>query len=343
MEGEHHFERIVGGTEEEKYAAWNELQRMFESKNEQLQKYELEKTEEDLEIIEEATATVDTMVKKWGGDPKPIPIEKIHMLKLGSIREMTNGSLANGIHKVLSGNIGVEKERSPLGIVSTIGHELFHAKSFKAARVGESPEDVRLYRSGISMIDRKSGVEAGKEKEYFGILEEAIVAESTRQFFEKIKTNHLFKKEAEALNKIEDWVIHSLRKEKRFDEEFLGKLKGELKYVPEAQEIVKKVESYSEDEEKRAAYATGFFMRLAQEKKIGSWERYEERNKLYRLMDEIVAKSDGKFKDRDAVFDELATANYSGKYFKVARMFEEILGKGSFRRLAEEFSEKKEE
>jgi hypothetical protein len=52
--------------------------------------------------------------------------------------------------------------------------------------------------------------------------------------------------------------------------------------------------------------------------------------------------SGGKFKNRDEVFDEFAKANFSGNYLPLARTVEGVLGKGSFRRLAEEFSEEPE-
>lgn len=342
MESEHRFERIVGGTQEEKWAAWNELQRLFESKSEDLQKYELEKTEQDVEIIEETTAVVDQMIKRWDGDPKPLPIDKIHILKPSSIKEISKGALGGGMHQPLGSNIGVEKKPSSLEFANTVAHELFHAKSYKVARIGESPEDIRLYRSGISMFDRKTAEESGKEKEYFGILEEAIVAESTKKFFEKISERPVFKKEAKALETIAGWIVGGLRQSGYPDEEFLENLKGELKYVPNVQEIVKKTLAYSKDEKKRAAYAAGWFNALMKDKKVESWERYYERKELYKLMDEIVAKSGGQFTSRNAVFDELAKANYSGKYFRIARIIEGILGKGSFRQLAEKFSIKKE-
>ncbi|MEK7168067.1 MAG: hypothetical protein AAB791_03650, partial [Patescibacteria group bacterium] len=61
--------------------------------------------------------------------------------------------------------------------------------------------------------------------------------------------------------------------------------------------------------------------------------------KMYELLDRLVAGSDGKFKHRDEVFDEFARANFSGNYLPLARIVENILGRGMFKKMAEEFGE----
>lgn len=332
-----HYERVVGGTEESREAALEKLQQWFETKSESLSEYELNKSEQDVKIIKEITAVVDKMVGEWEGDPKPLPIEKVHILEPGSIKEISKGKISGGIHQPLGLDIGIEKSQSLLETASAISHELFHAKSYKAARVGKTAEDVRLYRSGISMIDRKTDVVSGEEKEYFGILEEAIVAESTKRLLDQIKEKPIFKKEAEALDRMRDWITKYLRKT-GVPEKKLRLLESELKYIPDIGNIVQRVLTYSNEEEKRAAYAAGTFQRLVEEKKVESWERYEERSALNNLMDKIISKSRGRFENRDEVFEEFAKANYSGKYFRIARIIESALGKGSFRELAEKFS-----
>jgi len=51
MEGKTHYERIVGGTEEEKQVASKGLQETFDERSKDLSEYELEKSLEDLEIL----------------------------------------------------------------------------------------------------------------------------------------------------------------------------------------------------------------------------------------------------------------------------------------------------
>jgi ribosome-associated toxin RatA of RatAB toxin-antitoxin module len=67
-------------------------------------------------------------------------------------------------------------------------------------------------------------------------------------------------------------------------------------------------------------------------------ERYDERIKMYELMDNLIAKSGGRLKNRDEVFGEFAKAHFSGNYLPLARMVENTLSKGSFRELANKFS-----
>lgn len=338
MEGKTHYERIIGGTPEEKEVASMELQAIFEERSEKLAEYEIEKSPEDLEILKKTESVIDRMVAQYGGEPKPLPLDHIYVLKPGSVLAMTEGKLSGGIHKPLGLKIGVERGKSKSLFVSTVAHELFHLKSYKSARVGKSGEDVRLYRSGLLMIDRKDpNEEMGDEKEYFAMLEEAIVAECTKKFLDEISKDSAFSEEAEAVKKFRDWVVAYYRSG-GIPEEKAKEFERELKYISEPQDKVERVLTFSDDKEKRQAYAAGMFGALYEKGEVETVERYRERKKLYEFLDKLVENSGGKFKNRDEVFDEFAKANFSGNYLPLARTVESILGKGSFRRLAEEFS-----
>jgi len=345
MEGKTHYERIIGGTQEEKDVASKELQTAFEERSEKLAEYEIEKSPEDLEILRKTEAIIDRMVAQYGGESRPLPLDHIYVLKPGSVLAMTEGKLAGGIHKPLGLKVGVERGKSKSLFASTVAHELFHLKSYKSARVGKSGDDVLLYRSGLSMIDRKDpNEEMGEEKEYFAMLEEAIVAECTKKFLDEISKDETFSEEAEAVKKFRDWVVAYYRSG-RIPEEKAKEFERELRYISEPQDKVERVLAFSDDEGKRQAYAAGMFRALYEKGEAETVERYRERKMLYELLDKLVEGSGGKFKNRDEVFDEFAKANFSGNYLPLARTVEGILGKGSFRRLAEEFSEepKKEE
>ncbi len=342
MEGKTHYERIIGGTQEEKEAASQELQSAFDERSQKLAEYEIEKSPEDLEILRKTETIIDRMVSEYGGEPKPLPLNHIYVLKPGSVLAMTEGKLAGGIHQALGLKVGVEREKSKLLFASTVAHELFHLKSYKSARIGKTTDDVRLYRSGFSMIDRKDpNKEMGEEKDYFAMLEEAIVAECTKRFLDKISKDEAFSEEAEAVKKFRDWVVAYYRRD-GMPEETAKEFERELIYISEPQDKVERVLAFSDDEEKRQAYAAEMFRTLYEKGEFEAVERYQERKKLYELLDKIIEGSAGKFKNRDEVFDEFAKANFSGNYLPLARTVENILGKGSFRRLAEEFSEEPE-
>lgn len=338
MEGKTHYERIVGGTEEEKRIASKELQDTFDERSKDLSEYEIEKSPEDLEILKKTEAIVDSIVARYDGEPKTLPLDHIYVLKPGSILAMTEGRLAGGIHKPMGLKIGVERGKSKSLFASTVAHELFHLKSYKSARVGKSGEDVRLYRSGLSMFDRKNpDEEGGEEKEYFAMLEEAIVAECTKKLLDEITGDSVFSEEAKAVRKFRDWVVVYYRSG-GVPEEKVKEFEKELKYISEPQDKVERVLAFSDDEKKREAYAAGMFGALYEKGEVETMERYTERKKLYELLDKLVVSSGGKFRSRDEVFDEFAKANFSGNYLPLARTVESILGKGSFRKLAEEFS-----
>lgn len=338
MEGKTHYERIVGGTAEEKKAASKELQDVFEERSEELAGYELEKTPEDLEIINKTESLVDRIVAHYGGEPKPLPLDHIYVLKPGSVLAMTEGKLSGGIHMPLGVKIGVERGKSKSLFASTIAHELFHLKSYKSARVGKSGEDVRLYRSGLSLFDRKDpNEEEGEEKEYFAMLEEAIVAECTKKLLDEISKDSAFSEEAEAVKRFIGWVM-AYAPRRGISEEKAKEFEKELKYISNPQDKVDRVLAFSDNEEERQTYAAGMFSALYEKGEVETVERYKERRKLYELLDKLTANSGGKFKNRDEVFNEFARANFSGNYLSLARTVESIMGKGSFRKIAEEFS-----
>jgi hypothetical protein len=339
MEGKTHYERIIGGTEKEKKDAHRTLQKTFDERNEKIAKYELEKTPEDLELIQKTENIVGSIVTGYKGDPKPTPIDHIYILKQGDVFLASDKRFRGGFHQPFGENVIIEKQKSKLLFVSTLAHELFHLKSYKAARVGKSTEQIHLYRSGFSMFDRKNidAAETGDEKEYFAILEEAIVAQCAQNFLEIAEKDEMFRKESEASKKIIEWVLAFYRRN-GMPEEQATEFIDELKYIDGAEDKVKAILDFSDDENKRQAYAAGMFKAMYEKGDVIMHERYNERKRLQKLLGEIVEKSNGKFKDIDEVFDEFAKANFSGNYLPLARIIEDIFGKGSFRKLAEEFS-----
>lgn len=314
MEVKAHYERVTGGTPEEKEAAFRELQAIFDVRSKKFAEYEVEKSPEDLEVLKKTELIVDRIVAQYGGKPKALPMDHIYVLKPGSILAMTEGKFADGIHRPLGLVIGVEKGKSKLLFAGTVAHELFHFKSYKSARVGRSGEDVRLYRTGLSMIDKKDpSEELGEEKKYFAVLEEAIVAECTGKFLDEISKDDAFSAEAGAVKKLRNWIAAHYRYS-GIPEEEVKEFERELQYIADPQNKVEQVLASSDDEEKRQAYAAGMFRALHEKGETEMVERYVERKKLYELLDRLVENSSGKFKNRNEVFDEFAKANFSGNY-----------------------------
>jgi len=188
------------------------------------------------------------------------------------------------------------------------------------------------------MIDKKDPLKKeGEEKKYFGMMEEAIVVECTKKFLKIISKNEIFREEIEALDSLKKWIASYYRRN-GVVEEIVEEFEKEIKYISNPIKKVEDVLAFSEDEVQRSAFTAGMFSSLSKEGGVDGLERYIERKKLYELLDKIVSSSKGKFTSRDEVFEHFARANFSGKYLPLARMVEDILGKGSFRKIAEDFS-----
>jgi len=337
-----HYERIIGGSEEEQEAAREELQNSFDKKSEDFTEHEIEKTPEDRELIKKTESIVDRMVTQYGGEPKNLPIDHIYILKPGSVDTITEGEHAGALTQPHGLKIGIEQKESKFLFASGVAHELFHLKSYKSARLGNSPENIHLYRNGLQMYERKDpNVEVGEEKEYFSKLEEAIVAECVRKFLNELGKDEEFQEETEALNRLRNWIVEYHRSA-GVEEKKMKIWEEEIKYIADPIGKVKDVLAYSDDEQERQAYSAGLFQRAYEKGEVEELERYVYREELYNLLDELVEKSDGKFKSREEVFEKFANANFSGHYLPLARMVEGILGKGTFRELAERFSEEAE-
>lgn len=332
----HHYEHIVGTQTDEQSREANEmLQELFEIKPLDIDEFELEKTPEDLEIIKITEAVVDKIVLKYGGKPKPLPVNHIYLLEPDKLLEYSDGFFSNGLHYNICSTVIVERYKSNVFFASILAHEMFHLKGYKSARIGKSASDIHLYRSGLSMVDRKD-IEAkqGNEEIYFNMLEEAIVAECGRQFLDMLVEEDGTNEELLAFNQIRDYII-KYYKRIGLDEMKINIFIRELKYIEDSTQKLEEILKYSDREEVRQEYAAGLYASLGEQ--VITLERHEERQKMYDLLDDIVTKSNNKF-NREELFDKLALAHFSGNYLPFARIVEEVLGKGEFRKLASEFS-----
>jgi hypothetical protein len=338
MENGINFDNIIGKGANQAEEIENTLDSISEKWSKRFSKYEIEKTEEDIEIINTVESFVDQIVSEYGGDEKKLPIDKVHIVRDDSIFEIFKGGVKNGVHLVLADMIAVEKRDSKITFACNLAHEMFHLKSFTSLRVEEDAKDVRPYRSGLSMYDRKDLTEKpGEEKVYFDKLEEAIVARCTEMFISKNAENEIFKEELEAVEKIKELTAgYYLRK--GVSEENIDLFKKELRSIPNPVQFLKKVLSYSDSMEIVQAYAAGALAGKHSAVGVDMAERHKERELLDGLLEKILNSSGGKFKNKEEVFNEFAKANFSGNYLPLARIIEDSLGKGSFRKIADEFS-----
>jgi hypothetical protein len=338
MEGRHSFDNIIGGTPEERESAEQYFQKRSDEKSERILQYEIEKTPGDKEIIERTMVYVDQVAARYTDKVKPISEDKIFLLKKDGVEAMEEGRLLSGVYNPVTGNIAVDQKDSKIGMAGTIAHELFHAKAYKSWRISSKERRDDLYRHGLQMIDIKNPqAESGTKQKYFSVMDEAIVEKLASQAIELIEQDPLFREESEATKQLLNFYLGFARRNGK-SPEFLQRMEDEFRYVSNAQKRLKSVLDFSEDQNDREDYTAGMFKALAEKSEIGGNSRDLERIKFDKLLDEIVEKSSGRFANREEVFTEFAKAHFSGDYLNIARIVEGILGKGSFRKIANDFS-----
>lgn len=335
-ESESLFKKVVGGTPEQRQTSEAQLEKRFKDKGVTLKPFEVPPTEREKEIIENAESGVDEILKKYGIDIDPRTKGRVRLLKPERAYVVTGNWSKNAFHSIMGQYVGVERLPSDLELSVKLAHELFHLKAYKSARINKEGE-TQIYRAGIAMFGIGKGGDKKKVDKFFGELGEAIVAELNRRFYQEyIRDNHFYAEEVKAVDIIKRWALKSLELRGMPIDERGRALITELITVPNAKEIAAVLES-KKPEEFKFNFIDDILLGFSLEKKLITFERYYERKKFSELLDEIMEKSGGKFKDKEELFGEFARANFNGHYLKIAKIIEKNLGKGAFRRIAEEF------
>jgi hypothetical protein len=338
MEGapKHPFERIIGGSEEDKEKASKEFQNAYDTRSVKWSKYELEKTADEIEIIKKSEDFVDDIVRGYGIEPRQVPLDHIYVLKPNGVRDTTDGKIFHAIHNPLGSRIAVDRGESRLLFSSALAHEFFHAKSYRAGRVIASPDDAGLYRSGLTIFNIKDkNVPPGEEIEYFDDLDEGVTAELVKKFIDELGRDSEFAEEIADTQKYANMVTGYYRSIGA-SEEKISEFEWELKYIQNAKDKINSVLKAYSTEKEQNAFAAGLFTASREKGEIQFYERYEERKMFRELLDKLFEGSNGKFKTKEEIFDEFARAYFTGNYLTIARIIEEVLGKGAFRKLAEQ-------
>lgn len=157
---------------------------------------ELEKTQEDLVLIETAEKAVREYAAQYGREQfAEITPGHIHFLPDEGVHEFTKGRLGVGSHATVLGEVLVDR-RDDLSTIITLFHELWHTLgSFQAIQI-TTEGTFDAYRSGFSAKTRDG------EKEYFHHLDEALVGYMTQKFvYEKLQNDPKFKDEVETASR----------------------------------------------------------------------------------------------------------------------------------------------
>ena len=190
-----HFDRVVGLPEKDR-ASREEIEKILSQKlkgigGERIEKFEIDKTERDIEIINFAKDAISEYTRKYTRKKYDIPLQNIHVFNLGGVEEFTQKRLENGAASIERGSIVMDRIKSDAVFAKILFHEIIHLNSYTALQLktGKEPS-IGLYRSGIRVQTRNG------EKILFTDINEAITELITRRFYqEKIIPSEIFDKE----------------------------------------------------------------------------------------------------------------------------------------------------
>ncbi len=350
------FDRVIGGSDDDQRKAMEEYEHRanyFGSYD--FSKYEVEKTSRFNEMAQKTDIAVSRMASRYGGAREEVPGGKIRLIssaKLGS-----KGEFGGGFHNPLHGYIVVEKAAYDPVMQQTLAHEFFHQKAYRSAQIvsssgflgrlfGIKPKHT-LYRQGLSIVERSGSKEAllaGEGRTYFAYLEEAIVAEMNRRFFKMhVKTDPRYRQDVRDTELLKDELkrIISGLSPGDVDHVFFHRLFRDMLLVGNAGSILDGIKD-NDNDEYRLGFIIGSLDTAKEERRLVILEREEEREQMYALFADILKHSKhGEFSSMEDVFDAFAQANFSGNLLPLARKVEAVLGRGSFRKIGEDFSRNK--
>jgi hypothetical protein len=319
---------IVGGTEDQKKQVIERAQKYRQKSGAELSDDLL--VEPSLEESQSITKAVDCAnnVAKYYGSKISFDSRRVFCLKPESVEKL-NRNLRHGLSNWFNQAIMVDLPFSRAILEIRVFHEVLHMASYHSAQIMPDGSDIP-YREGISMRGRK------KKDQYFSHAEEAIIAILSKRFFEDhIANNPEYKEDVRITDLIKKWLLEEAivlipsDKEKYF-KDFVE----DILIIPNAKKVFDFISNPLESIDNRLE----FFRRSEQPLEDFLHERRWERNKFNRILDSIINNSNGSL-DRDELFDDFARAHFTGNYLHLAKVIERVLGKGSFRKIAMELGD----
>lgn len=337
MEKQPSFDRIIGGTDDQKAEIVELAERESHKTGKELFGEELlEPTPEESSAICDSVEYANDVARRYGA-ARIVDPARVFVLKPGGVERTTEGGCSNAFCNTLNQSIAVERHFSNAILSASVAHESFHMAAYHSEQV-DADDYGTPYRNGISMHGRS------EEGEYFGVANEAIVATLTKRFYEEIISNDdRYKAEIGRTNKIKEWLVKFIEGAMSDSEKKLKLLTliGDILILPNSDHMHDLFYNSSESDMYKYGHFVGF---IDEELKRGNVfrERAGEREKFDCVLEGMVAKSDGKLTDKSELFDMFARAHFTGNYLPLARTIDGSLEKGAFRKIAAELGLMKE-
>lgn len=322
------MEKIIGGKPEQRQQAREELKNDFERGYPKIEPYELVATPEEERIIDLVQEKIIALAEEYGGNADKLPRNKIHIARMGSLNEITKGEIKKGMHVTYSRDVMVERSDSHLIFARSIAHELLHDVGKRVFQIDDDGFPVP-YQTGSSFFNKPNA-----DVHYLADLDEAVIEELAYKLVESLKDNPLFADEYRVIMRVRDLLKEVIMREDLNDVKKEEKVKkfNELLGLPHWGLISKKLDGDVSIDEK-AGYVEG----VVEEEKDSLWKnREEERQKLELLIDEIVKKHPRNL-SKEEIFEMFVKFHFGG-HSPIGKIIEEALGKGSFIKVARDFS-----
>jgi hypothetical protein len=260
---------------------------------------EVEKSPEQLRVIELVNKATNEVVEQYGGEAFDIPLKNIHILRKEEYTKRGRDEEA-GSFSPLTQAILIQDEPSLVTFAHKVFHEMLHFKSHHAVQLieGDKPK-IDIYRTGLVAVSRDA------KKDYFNEINEAVVEELTLRHIKKLWSDPLFKETMER------------------SDELVSRLDSaeDILHAEEVKEITLfgKVSSFI-----NGTKADATFFSYPRQRKV-----------LSTLISKIYERNSEAFKNKDEVFGLFAEGEVTGNLLTIGRLIENTFGKGTLRSLGE--------
>lgn len=288
------IKRVIGKglTPEDKDSKLEEMGQKFVKGGEPLPE-DLEKTSEQVQVIELANKVTDEFLISLGLPPFPVPADNIHIVEeLKDDRDGLRGTFHSDEQLVRAID-----DPNLLIFANKIIHEMLHFKSHGARQkiAGQDADIYGTYRGGFHSVSRDAS------REYFSIFDEALTELAAKKITETIKKN----KPAFMAKEIEETESAS------------------QSLTPEQRDKYTVVVPLPENDPRRQSGAT----RTA----YGGY--LQERAALNMLFQKIYTKNSGKYSSISDVENVFFKGKFQGNLLQAGRLVDDTFGNGAFRTL----------
>jgi len=180
--------RLVGFSGQEEKAVLASAKEVFEHQVDkrilegEVQLFEREKTQEEIQMISSLLSKMPEFIQKYGGDFPPVTVAHIHILDREKLSEeflkRAEDSDEGGAHVPAQQFAYIYDDGNFLKNAHKIVHELMHFSSFQSFEKAQKEFQARIRRTGFEVHNNKND-----DKEvYFTDINEAIIEELTKRF-----------------------------------------------------------------------------------------------------------------------------------------------------------------